>query len=150
MKPLALLQLMFLLQCNLQLFTMTRAAFSFTTTILTHSTNGNCFGDDLSGACETFFPTFCLRGPRVTRSTSITDCPLGTVNGLSPSESSGSRVINSNAAWPVRICASALRLLVYTCHCMPHSFRACKSCIVCVWYELLLPFREVFSFSFKH
>ena len=70
----SVLLVLLLQQWNLQ---MCRADFSFTLSILWHTTTGTCYGDDISGACETFFSTFCLRGMRTSSSTSTTDCPLG-------------------------------------------------------------------------
>ena len=76
-----------------------RADFSFTLNILSHSTSGNC---DFIGACETFSPSFCLRGPRTSRSTNLNDCPLGRNTALFPhTQQTGSRTISSSSPWPV-------------------------------------------------
>lgn len=96
MARLVLLVLL-LQQWNLQLC---RADFSFTLSIFTHSTSGNCFGDDISGACETFFSLFCLRGGRTSSSTSRTDCPLGR-DTEDFFDASGSRTITSVQPWTV-------------------------------------------------
>lgn len=98
MGPFTLLKLLL----SLHLITTTRADFSFTLNIFSHTTSGSCLGDDLTGDCETFLPSFCLRGPRQDRSTSTTDCPLGrNTNSLDESVNSGIRVITSNRPWPV-------------------------------------------------
>ena len=79
-----------------------RADFTLTLSVTGHSTSGNCFGDDLTGACETFLSIFCLRGPRQTSSIDTSDCPLG-VNQqqLGPDQNSGMRTISSSQPWPV-------------------------------------------------
>ena len=79
-----------------------RADFTLTLSVTGHSTSGNCFGDDLTGPCETFLSIFCLRDPRQTSSTSTSDCPLGVNHQqIGPDRNSGVRTISSTQPWPV-------------------------------------------------
>lgn len=86
------------------LVTTTKADFTLTLQVSDHDTEGNCFGDDISGACETFLSIFCLRGRRETSSTSTSDCPLGANNQqIGPDQNSGTRQISSSEPWQVGI-----------------------------------------------
>ena len=100
MKPSSPLKLLLILQCSLQLFSTSRAHFSFTVRVFSYTTTGSCDGP-LDSACETFLNNFCLRGPRGTgsRSTNDRDCPLGGNHGNV--YDSGTIIITSNQPWPV-------------------------------------------------
>ena len=79
-----------------------RADFTLTLSVTGHSTSGTCFGDDLTGSCETFLSIFCLRDPRQTTSTSTSDCPLGVNHQqIGPDRNNGVRTIFSSQPWPV-------------------------------------------------
>jgi hypothetical protein len=88
------------LLCGLQLFTTTRAAFSFTINLFSHTTSVDC--GFLDGDCETFLSAFCLRGPRSSQSADDNDCPLGR-NGEAVDGPSGIRTITSSQPWPVKL-----------------------------------------------
>ena len=64
------------------------------------TTNGNCFGDDLSLACETYLSAFCLR-PR----SETSGCSLGSSEPYGPDDFHFpiTRRISSTGPWPVSL-----------------------------------------------